>query len=201
MHLSDRISFEQSNTFQTQATQPILDQTRQTGVRSAPGPRHVLLCFPTRRSLLSRWNFPALCSGGRRPLVAGCLSLRRLGVDLPVTRPVWDWNRRPPASESPSFCQLSCRWHLLNLYTLHVVMLLLSSFAFISIFADLVQLHLHLHTGVCEKNTPCRRAFALQLSGRNCSPAPGLVLCKPVFPRVFLSGGVFFFTDTDISDS
>ena len=41
-------------------------------------------------------------------------------------------------------------------------------------------------------NTPFRRAFSLQLSGRNCSPAPDLMLWKPVFPRVFLSGGVCF---------
>ena len=30
---------------------------------------------------------PLLCSGSRRPLIAGCLSLRRLGVGLPLTRP------------------------------------------------------------------------------------------------------------------
>ena len=73
-----------------------------------------------------------------------------------------------------------------------------------------------LHTGVCEQTTthiyiyiciciclyvctyiyiyiymyPFWRAFALQLSGRKYSPAPDLVPRKPVFPRVFLSGGV-----------
>ena len=45
-------------------------------------------------------NCPAWCSGGRRPLIAGRPSLQRLGVDLPLTRPVWDSNLGPPASES-----------------------------------------------------------------------------------------------------
>ena len=48
------------------------------------------------------------------------------------------------------------------------------------------------HTGACKKNTPFGRALALQHSGINCSPAPGLVFFKLNFPRVFLSGGVFF---------
>ena len=53
----------------------------------------------TRRSLFwSRWTCPAQCSGGRRPLIAGCLSLHWLAMDLPLTRPVWDSNPRPPAS-------------------------------------------------------------------------------------------------------
>ena len=40
--------------------------------------------FLTRRNLFrSRWNCPASCSGGRRPLIAGCLSLQRLGIDIP----------------------------------------------------------------------------------------------------------------------
>ena len=52
--------------------------------------------------LWSRWNFPAWCSGCRRPLIAGCLSRQRLGIDLTLTRPVWDSNLRPPASESRS---------------------------------------------------------------------------------------------------
>ena len=34
-----------------------------------------------------RWNCPAWCSGGRRPLIAGCLSLQRLGIDFPVACP------------------------------------------------------------------------------------------------------------------
>ena len=33
-------------------------------------------------------EYPAWCSGGRRPLIARWLSLQRLGVDLYVTRPV-----------------------------------------------------------------------------------------------------------------
>ena len=32
-------------------------------------------------------------------MIAGCLSLQRLGVGLPVTRPAWDSNLGPPASE------------------------------------------------------------------------------------------------------
>jgi len=44
-------------------------------------------------------NCPASCSGGSRPLIAGRLSLQRLGVHLPLNRPVWDFNPRPPASE------------------------------------------------------------------------------------------------------
>ena len=44
-------------------------------------------------------NSPAWCSGGRRPLIAGRFSLQRLGVGLPITRPVWDSNL-DPASES-----------------------------------------------------------------------------------------------------
>ena len=32
-----------------------------------------------------------------------CLSLQRFGVDLPVTRPVWYSNSRPPEFESRSF--------------------------------------------------------------------------------------------------
>ena len=49
-------------------------------------------------------------------------------------------------------------------------------------------------TGVCEKQTPFTRAFVLQHSGRNCSPAPDVVFFKQNFPRVF-SGRSFFFTD------
>ena len=48
----------------------------------------------------SSWCCPAWCSGGHRPLIAGCLSLHRLGINLPVTRPARDANLRPPASES-----------------------------------------------------------------------------------------------------
>ena len=38
-------------------------------------------------------------------MIAGCLS--RPGMDLPLTRPVWDSSLRPPASQSRFFCQLS----------------------------------------------------------------------------------------------
>ena len=52
----------------------------------------------------------AWCSGGRRPLIAGCLSLQRLGMDLPRTCPAWDSNPRPLASESrPQPTELSVR--------------------------------------------------------------------------------------------
>ena len=52
-------------------------------------------------------------------------------------------------------------------------------------------------TGVCEISTPFVRACAQQSSGRNCSPAPDLMLCKLIFPRVSFPKGVFsFFTDT-----
>ena len=42
------------------------------------------------------------------------------------------------------------------------------------------------------KNTPFARASAWQLFSRNCSPAPALVLRKPIFLGVFFSGGEFF---------
>ena len=45
---------------------------------------------------------PAWCSGGRRPLIAGCLSLQKPGMDLPVSHPVWVSNPRPPTSGSRS---------------------------------------------------------------------------------------------------
>ena len=61
------------------------------------------LCFSDSEvSFWSGWNCPARCSGGRRPLIAECLSLQRLGVDSSVTRPVWDSNLGPPACESRS---------------------------------------------------------------------------------------------------
>ena len=50
--------------------------------------------------LWSGWNLHAWCSGGWRPLIAGCLSLQMLGICLPATRAAWDSNPRPPASES-----------------------------------------------------------------------------------------------------
>ena len=66
-------------------------------------PHTICCCVLTRRNLFwSGWNFPAWCSGGRRPLIARCSSLQRLGMDLPVTRPVWYSKPGPPASESRS---------------------------------------------------------------------------------------------------
>ena len=58
-----------------------------------------------------RMECPAWCSGGRRPLIAALLSLQRIGMDLPVTRPVWDSKLGPPDSESRPLGQLSCRRH------------------------------------------------------------------------------------------
>ena len=52
-------------------------------------------------------------------------------------------------------------------------------------------------TGVCDKSTPFTQALARQPSIRNCSPAPDLAFCEPIFPRVPFSGGVFF-ADTGI---
>ena len=57
---------------------------------------------------------------------------------------------------------------------------------------DRKSLHDACDTGVCEQISPFTRAFALQASGRNCSPAPDLVLFRLTFPRFLLSGGVFF---------
>ena len=51
----------------------------------------------TRRSLLVvRMGFPCVAEW---PLIAGCLSLQRLGIYFPVTRPAWGSNLRHPASE------------------------------------------------------------------------------------------------------
>ena len=47
-----------------------------------------------------------------------------------------------------------------------------------------------------EGHIPFRRAFALQASGRNCSPAPDLVIWKLSSPRVFLLRRSIFLTDT-----
>ena len=69
-----------------------------------PYSMHLFVCcgVDSEESLWSGWNFPAWCSGGRRPFIAECLSLQHLGLHLPVTRPVWDSNLGPPASESGS---------------------------------------------------------------------------------------------------
>ena len=62
----------------------------------------MVLLFNSEESSWSGWNYPAWCLGGRMPLIAGRLSLQGLGMDLPITRPVWDSNPRPPASETRS---------------------------------------------------------------------------------------------------
>ena len=64
-------------------------------------------------------------------------------------------------------------------------------FIYIYIYASVFRAGVHV-TGVCEKNTPFRRALALQSFGRNCYGAPDLVLRKPIFLIALFSGGVFF---------
>ena len=73
-----------------------------------------LACCSSSCCCLADHRFPHLWttivwSKSWRPLIAGCLFLQRLGVDLPLNRPVWDSNPRPPASESRHFSQLSYR--------------------------------------------------------------------------------------------
>ena len=62
---------------------------------------------------------------------------------------------------------------------------------------DFYSKQLHIPVPVKKKNTPFTWARSLQPSFRNCSPAPDLALWKPIFVRVFCSGGVFLFTDAD----
>eukprot|EP00919_Chromeraceae_sp_WS-2016_P007773 GHVR01018343.1.p1 GENE.GHVR01018343.1~~GHVR01018343.1.p1 ORF type:complete len:125 (-),score=2.15 GHVR01018343.1:85-459(-) len=57
----------------------------------------LLFCL-TRRSLFGLDGMP--CEVLWRPVIADRLSLQRLRVDLPVTRPVWDSNLGPPASNN-----------------------------------------------------------------------------------------------------
>ena len=74
--------------------------------------RYCLVVFLARRNILwSGWNFPAWCSRGRRPLIAGCLSLQRLEIDLPVTHPARDSNLGPLHLRADPSClhQLSYR--------------------------------------------------------------------------------------------
>ena len=67
--------------------------------------RRFVFCDSEESSYWSGWNAPrnAVEAGGPRLHGAYPSRLRRLGVDLPVTRPVWDSNLKPPASESRSF--------------------------------------------------------------------------------------------------
>ena len=74
--------------------------------------------------LWSGWNFPAWCPGGRRPLIAGRLSLQRLGIDLravlagvsakcqPQTKGPRAESRRQVSSETPCGPG-SCFWFFL----------------------------------------------------------------------------------------
>ena len=53
-------------------------------------------------------------------------------------------------------------------------------------------------TGVCEKHVSFRRALALQLNRRHCSPAPDLVLRKPSIPAcIIFRRSVFFHRHQD----
>jgi len=49
---------------------------------------HAAFFVDSEESFWSGWNIPAWCSRGRRPLIAGCLSLQRL----------WSWLTRNPPS-------------------------------------------------------------------------------------------------------
>ena len=70
--------------------------------------RMIIMLVDSDGYVWSGWNSPVWCSGGRRPLIAGCLSLQRLEGASPVTRP----DLRPPASESRSLAiELSEQLH------------------------------------------------------------------------------------------
>ena len=56
-------------------------------------------------------------------------------------------------------------------------------------------------TGVCETNSPFRRASALQSSGIKCSPAHVLALQTPMFPHCPLPRRGVSFTDTGMAYS
>ena len=55
-------------------------------------------------------------------------------------------------------------------------------------------------TGVWTKK-PFARALATQASGRNCNPAPELVLSKLIFQPAFISGGVYILLQLQSSQS
>ena len=55
--------------------------------------------------LWSGWNCPAWYSGGRRPLIAGCLSLHRLGIDSPVRRYECEPPSEPIQFPTDYFCE------------------------------------------------------------------------------------------------
>ena len=58
------------------------------------------LCFDSEESFLVLTECPCVVLWRPEALIAGCLSLQRLGMDIPITRPVWGSNPGPPASES-----------------------------------------------------------------------------------------------------
>ena len=78
--------------------------SRRAAGRALRGPSlHLFVCcLNSEESCWSRWDFPVWCSGGRRPWIAGCVSLQRLGVGLHLTRPAWESNLVRPASEIAS---------------------------------------------------------------------------------------------------
>ena len=49
-------------------------------------------------------------------------------------------------------------------------------------------------------NTHFMLSLALQSSSKNCHPASDLMFLRLNLPWVFLSGGVFFFTDTGVNE-
>ena len=53
--------------------------------------------------------FPAWCSGGRGPVIAGCLSPKRFGIDLSATRPAWELEPQTSCIREPTLNQLSHR--------------------------------------------------------------------------------------------
>ena len=58
-----------------------------------------VVCFVRRLFFVSGWNAPCGALEAGAPSIAGCLSLQRLVMDLPLIHPVWDSNPRTPASE------------------------------------------------------------------------------------------------------
>ena len=62
---------------------PVSDDRQQV---HAEAQQLLFTCFFSGESFLARTECLARCSGGRRPLIAGCLSLQRLGVVVFVLR-------------------------------------------------------------------------------------------------------------------
>ena len=57
----------------------------------------------------------------------------------------------------------------------------------------------HVDTGVCETNISFMRALVMQSSGKDCPPAPDLVIWEPIFQRVFFPEGLF--SQTPVCDA